>query len=90
MTYVVTRSYRIDALRKAQGTLETIQVYDFDKVGQVVNHTQTIDGQSYNLQYGYNLAGQLTSEKYPSGRIVTNSFDANGRLASIAMHRGLT
>ena len=40
--------------------------------------------QKYDLEYGYNLAGQLISEKYPSGRIVTNSFDANGRLASIA------
>ena len=39
---------------------------------------------TYALEYGYNLAGQLTSEKYPSGRIVTNSYDANGRLSGIA------
>ena len=31
-----------------------------------------------------NLAGQLLSEKYPSGKVVTNSYDANGRLAIIA------
>ena len=53
-------------------------------MGRLVNHRQSIGSQTYNLEYGYNLAGQLTSEKYPSGRVVTNSYDANGRLSSIA------
>ena len=26
----------------------------------------------------------MTSEKYPSGKVVTNSFDANGRLSGLA------
>ncbi len=58
--------------------------YDFDAMGRLVKHVQTIGDQSYQLEYGYNLAGQLTSEKYPSGRIVTNGFDAKGRMTSVA------
>ena len=72
------------ALNSAQGTPETIQVYDFDKVGQVVNHTQSIGNQSYNLQYGYNLAEQLTSEKYPSGKVVNVTVDNFGGLSPVA------
>lgn len=54
------------------------------KVGQVRLHRQSIGTQTYNLEYGYNLAGQLISEKYPSGRIVTSGFDTGGRLSNVA------
>lgn len=66
------------------GTLSTATEFDHDKMGQVIRHRQTIDSQTYNLEYGYNLAGQLTSEKYPSGKIVTTNYDANGRLSNVA------
>jgi RHS repeat-associated protein len=72
------------AANAAQQTPETIQNYDYDKVGQVVNHTQSIGNQSYNLTYGYNLAGQLTSEKYPSGKVYNYSVDDYGRLQTVA------
>ncbi len=38
---------------------------------------------TYNLVYAYNNAGQLTSLTYPSGRIVTQDYDAIGRTNSI-------
>jgi YD repeat-containing protein len=38
----------------------------------------------YNLEYSYNLAGQLVSEKYPSGKIVTNSYDIAGRTTGVS------
>ena len=65
-------------------TPSTATEFDYDKMGRVVKHRNSIGSQSYNLEYGYNLAGQLTSEKYPSGKVVTMNYDANGRLASIA------
>lgn len=65
-------------------TSVTAAEYDYDNMGRIVKHRQSIHGQQYDLEYGYNLAGQLTSEKYPSGRVVTNSYDTKGRLASIA------
>jgi RHS repeat-associated protein len=72
------------AANATQGTPETVQNYDYNKVGQVVNHTQSIGNQSYNLTYGYNLAGQLVSEKYPSGKVFNYSVDDYGRLQTVA------
>jgi RHS repeat-associated protein len=53
-------------------------------MNRVAKHRQSIGGQNFNLEYIYNLAGQLTSEKYPSGKIVNIGYDANGRLSSVA------
>ncbi|MGH9948407.1 MAG: RHS repeat domain-containing protein [Pyrinomonadaceae bacterium] len=68
----------------AYGTPETIHNFRYDKVGQVKKHTQSIGSESYLQEYGYNLAGQLTSQKYPSGKVVTNTIDNFGRLATVA------
>ncbi len=65
-------------------TPATATEYDYDKMGQVVKHRQSIGSQTYSLEYAYNLAGQMVSEKYPSGRTFTKSYDANGRLSGIA------
>lgn len=65
-------------------TLSTATEFDYDKMGRVVKHRQAIGTQTYSLEYGYNLAGQLTSEKYPSGRIINVGYDANGRLSQIS------
>src|SRR5256885_230427 len=37
----------------------------------------------YKLTYGYNYAGLLTSETYPSGRALSYSYDDGGRLSSV-------
>ncbi|MGH9948963.1 MAG: hypothetical protein ACRD6X_17465 [Pyrinomonadaceae bacterium] len=68
----------------AYGTPETIQNYRYDNIGQVVKHIQSIGNQTYSLEYGYNLAGQLISEKYPSGKIVNMTVDDFGRLSTVA------
>ncbi len=44
---------------------------------------KVITGTTYTVGYGYNLAGEVTSIAYPSGRVVTQSYDAAGRLSSI-------
>jgi RHS repeat-associated protein len=67
-----------------QSTPETIQNFDYDKLGQIVNHTQSIGSQSYSLQYTYNLAGQLISETYPSGKAVNSTVDNYGVVQTIA------
>lgn len=35
-------------------------------------------------EYGYNLAGQMTSQKYPSGRVVETEIDNFGRMAEVS------
>jgi RHS repeat-associated protein len=67
----------------------TSQVFDYDKMGRVAKQQQTIGAngtiaaQTYTLEYGYNLAGQLISEKYPSGRRVAYTVDEAGRLSNV-------
>lgn len=84
-----TGFYNMGALTRVEtaavgDTPATVTELDYDLMGGVSKHRQWIAGQQYDLEYGYNLAGQMTSQKYPSGRVVTNSFDANGRLSGIA------
>ena len=38
----------------------------------------------YRASYGYDLAGNLTSQTYPSGRTVTTIFDAAGRMSGVS------
>jgi len=71
-------------LNTSQGTPETIHNFRYDKTGQVVKQTTSIGSESYLQEYGYNLAGQLTSQKYPSGKVVTMTVDNFGRLQTVA------
>ena len=64
-------------------TPSTATEFDYDIMGRVVSHRQSIGTQTYNLSYGYNLAGQLISETYPSGKVISTNYDTGGRLASI-------
>jgi RHS repeat-associated protein len=64
-------------------TPDTATEFDYDNMGHIRLHRQWIGSQLYNLEYVYNVAGQLTSEKYPSGKIVSNNYDAGGRLSGI-------
>ena len=60
------------------------QTLTYDNLGRVRSDTQSIDQVNYVTQYSYNLMGQLATITYPSGRVVTQSYDGIGRLSSIA------
>jgi hypothetical protein len=68
----------------SQGTPKTIQWCHYDSVGRARRHRLTIGTNEYEVEYGYNLARQLTSEKYPSGRIVNMTVDNFGVVQTIA------
>ncbi len=72
------------AANAAQGTPATAQNYRYDKIGRVTKHVQTIGSQTYQLEYGYDLAGNLIFEKYPSGKVINMTIDNFGRLSGIA------
>lgn len=73
-----------NAANATYGTPATVHNFRYDKTGQVVKQTTSIGSESYLQEYGYNLAGQLTSQKYPSGKVVTNTIDNFGRLSTVA------
>ena len=51
----------------------------FDSMGHVLSSSQTTIGTTYPFTYTYNLAGALTSETYPSGRVVSTGYDGANR-----------
>jgi RHS repeat-associated protein len=55
----------------------------YDPMGRANASYQQTDSQNYGFGYGYNVAGGMTSETYPSGRIVQTEYDAAGRLAGV-------
>ena len=60
------------------------RTYGYDVLGRITAVSNVIDQTTYPVSYIYNLAGQLTSITYPSGRVVTQNIDNIGRLSSIA------
>lgn len=69
---------------------ESVTHYDkYDEHGQVVQSSQvTGTHPAFVMRYGYNLAGQLTSQVYPSGRTVTSGFDRANRLSGVTGEDG--
>ncbi len=55
----------------------------YDQLGRVNVSYQQTDTINYGFGYGYNLASQMTSETYPSGRQVITEYDSAGRAAGI-------
>ena len=53
----------------------------YDALGRVLESTQTTGGTSYTMAYAYDRAGNLTSQRYPSDRVVDYVYDGAGRIA---------
>jgi RHS repeat-associated protein len=56
----------------------------YDNLGRLFSRVKVISGNSYTVGYGYDDMGDLTSLTYPSGRVVTQSYDRIGRMTTIA------
>jgi RHS repeat-associated protein len=87
----VSYSYDSPSVLYSKGELTGVSVslgdfsssysYDeYDPRGRVKRSSQTTDGHAYAFTYGYDVAGHLTSETYPSGRVITTSYDGAGRI----------
>lgn len=56
----------------------------FNELGRVMESLQTTEGITYGpMTYTYNNSGALIEQAYPSGRIVKNSVDNNGKLTNV-------
>jgi RHS repeat-associated protein len=56
----------------------------YDNMGRVDEQRQVTGGNAYSLSYTYNLAGLPATERYPSNRVLTHSYDNAGRLSQIS------
>jgi YD repeat-containing protein len=71
-------------LTSVGNSVSTYSYTSFDARGRVRGSAQTTNGVVYAMpDYKYDLVGNLTSEAYPSGRVVQTEFDAAGRLAGV-------
>jgi RHS repeat-associated protein len=74
-----------EASTAAAGSIPaTSQVYNFDLMGRIAANQQIVGSHTYSMSYGYNLGGALTSQVYPSQRIVEYAFDDAARLSQVS------
>jgi len=57
--------------------------YSYDTLGRVTQVQKKIYNVTYTTAYTYNLAGEVATMTYPSGRVVKNEYDAIGRLQNV-------
>ncbi len=87
-------SYVYDSGANAKGKLTSLAdqagtaSYGYDILGRMTGETRVIAGISKSLSYAYNLDGSMKSLTYPSGRVVTYTPDAAGRLVSAVDSNG--
>jgi RHS repeat-associated protein len=80
---------RLVAMIYGSGNTGTYQGYD--QTGRVVQSIQVTETQAtgspnpqaYGFSYGYDLASEMLTETYPSGRIVQTEYDTAGRVAGV-------
>jgi YD repeat-containing protein len=89
-SFEVNYSYDAAAVSKSKGRLTSItssvssySYSGYDALGRVLGGTQSTDGQAYTMSYSYDLAGNMKSQTYPSGRVVASEYDGAGRLAGV-------
>jgi RHS repeat-associated protein len=62
----------------------------YDALGRPTGSQQVTQTMAYPLSYGYDLAGHLTSETYPSGKVVLTGYDSAGRLNGVTNSQNKT
>lgn len=93
-TPTVTYNYDLAAVPNSRGRITSTVAGDskyenkaYDAMGRVTETRQTLTGpgvsEEYVMNYEYNRLGKLTSQKYPSGRIVKTDYDSASRVAGV-------
>jgi YD repeat-containing protein len=75
--------YPIGRLTQVSNANAATNYTSYDGLGRATGSTQSQGGQVYSFSYAYNLAGSLTSETYPSGRIIATGYDGANRASSV-------
>lgn len=70
-------------LTKLETTTSINRYTGFDPVGRTLLSQQSTAGQTYDFSYTYDLSGNLKTQTYPSGRIVSFELDTDGALAKV-------
>jgi RHS repeat-associated protein len=57
--------------------------YIYNHWGDLVTETKIINGQSFTLRYNYDNLNRLVNMTYPSGRVVSFTYDSNSEITGI-------
>ena len=74
----------IDSRNECNATGNT--TYKYDIQGRLIQKTQTTGTVVKTISYGYDSLGRMSSITYPSGKVLTYTFDVQGRIASMAVN----
>ena len=75
---------RLIAMTYGGSSSTTGTYFGYDSMGRVNVQKQVTGSNTYSLSYTYNLAGLLSTETYPTSRVLTHSYDNAGRLSQIS------
>ena len=77
---------RIGSLSSVANSAATISFSQYDRLGRVTQGSQTVPtgGQSYSFSYTYDKSSGLRTMTYPSGRVLTYTPDAAGRVGTLS------
>lgn len=87
----LTITYSYDSCANGVGELCSITdksgstSYQYDAKGQVIQKTQNIDGIVLTKNFAYNNEGNLISETYPSGAVITYGYNID-KVQSISIN----
>jgi RHS repeat-associated protein len=74
----------IGRLTSVGSSVSTYTFDSFDGLGRVTQSTQTTGGTAYpQMTYTYDLAGEMLTEKYPSGTTIATAYDQSARISSV-------
>jgi RHS repeat-associated protein len=79
-----TIPFSIGRMVQVGSSASTTRFDAFDALGRIKASHQTTGTQTYDFAYEYDRAGDLKSETYPSGRVLTSSYDDAGRPTGVA------
>lgn len=89
-TSTVTFAYGTSSASNNNGRMTSMtdgtgnEAYSYDALGRVTGLTKTVGTTPYPLTIAYDIAGNITSLTYPSGRVVTQTYDTLERLTGVA------
>ena len=75
---------RLIAMTYGSSSSTTGTYFGYDNMGRVNVQKQVTGSNTYSLGYTYNLAGVLATQTYPTGRVLTYSYDNAGRPSQIS------
>ena len=58
--------------------------YGYDQHGRLTSELRTAHGMTYTTTYAYDSQGRLASVGYPSGRLISYTFDSVGRVNQVS------